>query len=414
MVLLSGIFRDTPINTQEIPQKLLDIQDKQRSNPLPWKGQFSPQLIETLIKKYATSNSVIFDPFLGSGTVLYEAARFGIEAHGTDINPAALTLASVYKFTNIYQRQREIYTSKFIERLKAEIPDDTMPLFQGINIREDLAPDEIKQKLIKLVDNSEESLIKLLHKILVILLDFGNTELTSFRIFTLANTISTFIHKLPYTEKTVNAYNADSRNTPLTDGKVNLIITSPPYINVFNYHQQYRASTEALGWNLLEVAKSEFGSNRKHRANRFLTVIQYCLDMAATLQELLRICSTDSRMIFVVGRESNVRGTAFYNGEIVTEIAYQVFGIDLHTRQERKFTNRYGQIIKEDILHFKKPKAIDYNNINIQTAIIVAIKALEAANSLAINDVKSDIKDAITKADKVEPSPYYNPEKARK
>ncbi|OKH51917.1 hypothetical protein NIES2101_16660 [Calothrix sp. HK-06] len=262
MVLLSEIFSDTPINTQEIPQKLLDIQDKQRSNPLPWKGQFSPQLIETLIKKYATSNSVIFDPFLGSGTVLYEAARFGIEAHGTDINPAALTLASVYKFTNIYQRQREIYTSKFIERLKAEIPDDTMPLFKSINLQRDLAPNEIKQKLIKLVENSEESLIKLLHEILVTLLDFSNTELTSLRVFSVANTICTFIHKLPYTEKTVNAYNADSRNTPLEDAKVNLVITSPPYINVFNYHQQYRTSTQGeriliLSWVRLRLTRAD-------------------------------------------------------------------------------------------------------------------------------------------------------------
>lgn len=414
MVLLSGIFSDTPINTQEIPQKLLDIQDKQRTNPLPWKGQFSPQLIETLIKKYAISNSVIFDPFLGSGTVLYEAARFGMEAHGTDINPAALTLSSIYEFTNLSQRQREIYTSNFLEQLRTEIPDDTMPLFQTINIQKDLAPNDIKQKLVKLVDNNEKSLSKLLHEILVILLDFGNTELTSFRIFTVANTICTFIHKLPYTEKTVNTYNADSRNTPLTDGKVNLVITSPPYINVFNYHQQYRGSTEALNWNLLEVAKSEFGSNRKHRNNRFLTVIQYCLDIAATLQELLRICSADSRMIFIVGRESNVRGTAFYNGEIVTEIAYQVFGMNLHTRQERKFTNRYGQIIKEDILHFKKQEKIEYNTRNIQTARIIAIKSLEAAYRLAVDDVKSDIKEAITKAYKVEPSPYYNLEKARK
>ncbi len=197
-------------------------------------------------------------------------------------------------------------------------------------------------------------------------------------------------------------------------GKVNLVITSPPYINVFNYHQQYRASTEALGWNLLEVAKSEFGSNRKHRANRFLTVIQYCLDMAATLQELLRICSADSRIIFIVGRESNVRGTAFYNGEIVTEIAYQVFGMDLHTRQERKFKNRYGQVIKEDILHFKKQGKIYHNARNIQATRIVAIKSLEAAYSLANDDIKSDIKDAIMKANKVESSPYYNPEKSRK
>lgn len=43
-----------------------------------------------------------------------------------------------------------------------------------------------------------------------------------------------------------------------------LVLTSPPYINVYNYHQQYRASAEALGWDLLEVAKTEIGSNRKH------------------------------------------------------------------------------------------------------------------------------------------------------
>lgn len=79
MVLLSGVFNETPINRQEINQKILDIEDKQRTNPLPWKGQFSPQFIEALIEKYADKNSIIFDPFLGSGTVLYEAGRCGIE-----------------------------------------------------------------------------------------------------------------------------------------------------------------------------------------------------------------------------------------------------------------------------------------------------------------------------------------------
>lgn len=412
MVLSSKIFTNTPINTQEISQELLDIQDKQRSNPLPWKGQFSPQLIETLIKKYAGNNSIIFDPFLGSGTVLCEAARFGLEAHATEINPAALILASSYKFINIPQRQRNIYTSNFIEQIRSKIPDDTMPLFQNISVQKDLTSNYIKEELVQLALNSEESFIKLLHEILVILLDFGNTELTSLKVFNVANTISVFVNKLPYSTKNINAYNYDSRNTPLEEAKVNLVITSPPYINVFNYHQQYRASSEALKWNLLEVAKSEFGSNRKHRNNRFLTVIQYCLDMAATFKELLRICSFDSRIIFIVGKESNVRGTSFYNGELVTEIAHQVFGLDLHIRQERKFLNRYGQIIKEDILHFQKREE-KYYNLNLETARAVAVKSLEAAYIQANDDIKTDIRDAIAKSEKVQPSPYYNAKKSR-
>jgi len=117
-MVLSTIFTETPINRKEIPQELLNIENKQRTNPLPWKGQFSPQFIETLINQYANQNSVIFDPFLGSGTVLYEAGRSGLEAYGTEINPAALILANIYKFINLSQTQREKSINSFLQRLK--------------------------------------------------------------------------------------------------------------------------------------------------------------------------------------------------------------------------------------------------------------------------------------------------------
>src|SRR5947208_12976005 len=114
---------------------------------------------------------------------------------------------------------------------------------------------------------------------------------------------------MPYTKASLKFFNCDARRLPIQDGLIGLVITSPPYINVFNYHQQYRASVEALGWDLLEVARSEIGSNRKHRGNRFLTVIQYCLDMTDAILELRRVCTDGARIILVVGRESNVRKT---------------------------------------------------------------------------------------------------------
>jgi hypothetical protein len=36
---------------------------------------------------------------------------------------------------------------------------------------------------------------------------------------------------------------------------------------------------EVLGFDILKVAASEIGSNRRNRGNRFITVIQYALDM---------------------------------------------------------------------------------------------------------------------------------------
>ena len=409
-MVLSDIFTATPINKKEISQELLDIENKQRTNPLPWKGQFSPQFIEILINKYANQNSVIFDPFLGSGTVLYEAGRFGIEAYGTEINPAALILANIYKFINILPKQRENYINCFLNRVQIKI-FETMPLFQ--TIQKDVTQDDIIDKVVKLAVDAEQELINILHEALVILLDLDKKEVTYSRIFTIAENIAAFVLKLPYSEKPINAYNADARNIPLENSSVNLVIASPPYINVFNYHQQYRASTEALNWKLLEVAKSEFGSNRKHRSNRFLTVIQYCLDIASTLQELLRICSHESRIIFVVGRESNIRGTPFFNGELVAGVASQVLGINLDIRQERSFVNRYGKTIKEDILHFVKLENQPYY-FALHQARTLAVEALESAYSLADEQVKPEIKDAIDKVEKVQPSPYFDRHNSRK
>ncbi len=46
-----------------IPEQLLNIADKKRSNLFTWRGQFSPQLIEAILKAYCLPNSIILDPF---------------------------------------------------------------------------------------------------------------------------------------------------------------------------------------------------------------------------------------------------------------------------------------------------------------------------------------------------------------
>src|SRR2546422_11321437 len=74
---------------------------------------------------------------------------------------------------------------------------------------------------------------------------------------------------LPRADAPIRARLCDSRAIDqYHPSEVSVILTSPPYINVFNYHQNHRAILETLGWNVLKVAESEIGSNRKNRANR--------------------------------------------------------------------------------------------------------------------------------------------------
>jgi hypothetical protein len=73
-----------------IPQDKLDITQKSRASILPWRGQFSPELIEILLTYYSPDNSVILDPFVGSATTLFESARKGLVCYGSEINPRQL------------------------------------------------------------------------------------------------------------------------------------------------------------------------------------------------------------------------------------------------------------------------------------------------------------------------------------
>ncbi|OCR01102.1 hypothetical protein BCD67_17160 [Oscillatoriales cyanobacterium USR001] len=171
--MISNVFIETPINRQEIPQELLDIADKKRTNPMPWKGQFSPQLIEAILNKYAYKNSVVFDPFLGSGTVLYEAGRLGIEAYGTEINPAAFTLANIYKFINLSQTQRKRWIDYFLEELNHNIFD---PRQLSPKSQKEIPQNDI-EKLISLAVNNDDKFLKILYESLVILLLIGRVIL---------------------------------------------------------------------------------------------------------------------------------------------------------------------------------------------------------------------------------------------
>lgn len=387
-----------------ISKSTLDIEEKDRSNLFPWKGQFSPQLIEVLLDNYAKKGMTILDPFMGSGTVLVESAMKGLDVFGTELNPAAVKMAQFYSFINKSIETRKDLISKIEKKItKVFLSDSDIETKDKKILSEAGHLFFAKLKKIHGKLNADLEEMSLLETLMVIC-DPKDKILTLKKIFSTWGKMKRNLLELPVSETKTIIYNCDCRNIPLSSNEVDLVITSPPYINVFNYHQQKRKAVEEIGWDILSVARSEIGSNRKHRGNRLLTVIQYCIDMEQVLQELSRVTKKNAKIIFVVGRESNVRKTSFFNSQIIANIGKQSLGLDIEQRFERDFKNRFGQIIKEDILVFKNTAKKSTFQSHSRA---IALQTLHDAKDRAPVESLVDLQSAIDSINKVDPSPIY-------
>ncbi|HED0391807.1 TPA: DNA methyltransferase [Yersinia enterocolitica] len=376
-----------------IAQELLDINKKIRSNLFKWNGQFSPQFIEALLKNYSKSGDTVLDPFSGSGTVLYEASKLNLNTIGCDINPSACKISNIYKLSNFgYQSRKAIVDgfSSLIKPILNNIPEENIS--------------EYTNEIIEVIDFNNEYL-KILIEGYLILSDVHPYNKSKNNLVKLFQEYIQVILELPFNSNGVECYQADCRHLPLDNNTVNLVITSPPYINVFNYHQQYRKNVEALGYDVLKIAKSEIGSNRKFRSNRFFTVFQYIFDISKCLEEISRVSKDEAKIIFIVGKVSNILGMKINNGEIVKDIAVAM-GFTIPFIQERSFKNKFGKIITEEIINIQNTK------IHTHTS-----NALEAIGRLHLSRVSKEIQDgnvkelimkAIDNSENIPLSPIYS------
>jgi hypothetical protein len=353
--------------------------------------------------------SVVLDPFMGSGTVLVESARLGCPAYGLEVNPAAYLLGRVYELCNTSAPERRALLDEaeaILMRMRPATFD--LPLFPSMG-GEAVPLSDCLEWVTEITDQR----VRILLEALVVLLD-GDVDSSQLWMSKWA-VVRDIVLGLPYTANPIRALFGDARHLPLPNASIDFVLSSPPYINVFNYHHNSRSGIESLGWNPLVVARSEIGSNRKFRQNRFLTVIQYCIDMSLALAEMSRVCTGSARILLVLGKESNVHKTPFYNGEILQRLATEVIGLRVLLKQQRVFLNRFGQRIYEDLLHLspgttKSPA----KNALIEEARIVGKATLVEALGRVPNDRRHYLQEAISRAGEVEPSPILEPEQTRR
>ena len=225
MIDTMKVFEKIPIDKTSIPQRELDIDDKTRSNLFTWNGQFSPQFVEALLSHYAHNGDVVIDPFAGSGTTLCEAARKGISAYGMELNASAYYMAKTYELANKSIVEREALTDS-VEQILTSISET----------------DEILPTITRAIHLNSPSALAALLSTLIILIDLFNNELSISLLNAKWTGLKRTVLEIPFSTAQIKVDMGDSRKLGCNTGEATLLITSPPYINVFNYHQKYRRS----------------------------------------------------------------------------------------------------------------------------------------------------------------------------
>ncbi len=77
-------WKDCDINTDSL--WLIKERDKSGKHQNIYHGNFVPQIPNQLIRRYTKKGETVFEPFMGSGTTLFECEKLGRRYIGFDIN----------------------------------------------------------------------------------------------------------------------------------------------------------------------------------------------------------------------------------------------------------------------------------------------------------------------------------------
>ena len=78
-------WKDCNINTDSL--WLISERDKSGKHENIYHGNFVPQIPNQLIRRFTKKGETVFEPFMGSGTTLFECEKLDRRYIGFDVNP---------------------------------------------------------------------------------------------------------------------------------------------------------------------------------------------------------------------------------------------------------------------------------------------------------------------------------------
>ena len=300
-----------------------------------YRACYKPQLPEYFIKRHAAPGSVVFDPFLGRGTTLVEARLHGCRTIGSDVNPLSIRLTLPRLRPPTLNQVKDRLNSVVLNSAETEMAGlleffhpDTLQEIQGwmayFQQRRELGLMDGVDEWIEMVAASrltghsngffsvytlppnQAVSINRQRKINAKLKQ--RPEYRNTRLLILKKTRSLFRDALPdgFSDHRPKLFQASADAIPqVASNSVDLVVTSPPFLNEVDYLQDNWMRMWFCG---IELAKPSLWQLR--------SIPEWTARMEATLRELRRILKKGGVIAFEVGEVR--KGTVRLELEIVS------------------------------------------------------------------------------------------------
>lgn len=323
----------TPIENLNLNWRERDLPERARTKHVhrlhPYLGKFVPQMVEIFLRKYQPS--MVCDPFCGSGTTLVEASSLGIDSVGADISEFNCLLSRV-KTHRYNLRRLETEINDILTRFHLELHPTLFRNGLGGEIRTAskflqswYAPNALGQLLFyrKLIsDYTHQDVLKVIlsraarsarltthfdldfprkpqigayqcHKHRRTCRPTDNAEkfLVRYSLDTL-HRIKEFAASRQ--AASVRVVCGDSREVRFPSA--DMVITSPPYVGLIDYHEQHRYAYELLGL----PSKDEEEIGPASGGNSQAAVTRYVENMTLAFSNVIRSLEASSRVVVVV------------------------------------------------------------------------------------------------------------------
>lgn len=293
----------------------------------PYPAKFPPQLPKKILEKYAIKGQRILDPFCGSGTTLVEARLFGVDAIGVDVNALSVLLSKV-KATPLTEEDF-CMINQFVIDIENEIQVWKSEKRPKINLKkiegqehwfQHNVSEEITFLLNKIKEQKKDEIRDFLKIVLSsIIVKTSNQESdTRFAAINknIANgyTLELFckrateynvrmkdFSRLIYEKSEIHLYNADSRNLDfIGDGTIDMIITSPPYANTYDYYLYHKFRKRWLDLDVKFAQYNEIGSRREYSSLKKKKE-KWNEDLELCFREMYRVMKSNCLAFIVIG-----------------------------------------------------------------------------------------------------------------
>ncbi|KAF5072916.1 DNA methylase [anaerobic digester metagenome] len=344
----------------------------------PYPARFIPQIPRKAIQEWSESGDLILDPFCGCGTTLLEGSLLGRRTIGIDNNAVALLVSKAKTIQYLTEDLESLksFTSSLDERIESATNSECWyPDYESCGYWFDDRAIYDLGRLKALIDKMSgrpHILASAVFSSIIVRISFQDSDTRyarkpydyapDFAIKTFKNKMRDAIvraSELIDTKRTeAEVIRGDSRNLAfLQDSTINLIVTSPPYLNAYDYHKYHRHRLHWIGGDVKFARDTEIGKHdvftRPHA-----TPDQYFVDMEQCFGEWSRVLKKNGKALVVIG-DAIVSGKPVHVADIFVEIAkkYGLSNPHWWIRKldvNKKSFNQHARINMEHVLLFEK------------------------------------------------------------